>query len=144
MFFSCPPYFDLEQYSDLPNDASNQSTYEEFYAILDEAFTQAVTCLKDNRFAVVVCGDVRNKRDGAYYGFPSDIKRTFKRNGLALYNELILVDPVGTAAIRAANAMRTRKAIKVHQNVLVFYKGNTGKISKLFPAIEVQDESGDF
>lgn len=27
LLFSCPPYYDLEKYSDLPNDASNQKTY---------------------------------------------------------------------------------------------------------------------
>ena len=29
LLFSCPPYFDLEIYSDLPNDASNQNNYRE-------------------------------------------------------------------------------------------------------------------
>ena len=87
-FFSCPPYFDLEQYSDLPNDASNQPTYKQFYEIIDEAFTAAGECLKPDRFAVVVCGDVRNKKNGEYYRFPDDIKSTFQRNGFTLYNEL--------------------------------------------------------
>lgn len=143
LFFSCPPYFDLEQYSDLPNDASNQETYEDFYKIIDEAFTKAVGCLKDDRFAVVVCGDVRDKRDGRYYGFPDDIKQTMIRNGLVLYNEMILVDPVGTATIRANNNMKSRKVVKVHQNVLVFYKGDTRKISKVFPEIEVDVDASE-
>lgn len=144
LFFSCPPYFDLEQYSDLPNDASNQGTYEEFYAILDEAFTAAIKCLKDNRFAVVVCGDVRDKKTGEYCRFPDDIKDTFKRNGMVLYNELILVDQVGTARLRANQYMKNRKVVKVHQNVLVFYKGDTKAIKDTFPEIEVEvDESAD-
>ena len=50
LLFSCPPYFDLEVYSDLPNDASNQGTYEEFIAILDNAFKAAFGCLKENRY----------------------------------------------------------------------------------------------
>ena len=142
LFFSCPPYFDLEQYSELPNDASNQETYGEFYEIIDAAFTDAIKCLKDNRFAVVVCGDVRDKKTGAYYGFPDDIKATFKRNGMMLYNEIVLVDPVGTATIRAANNMATRKVVKVHQNVLVFYKGDTKQIKGIFPEIEVATDDG--
>ena len=144
LFFSCPPYFDLEQYSDLPNDASNQETYADFYKILDTAFMRAASCLKPNRFAVVVCGDVRNKKTGEYYRFPEDIKGSFARAGLCLYNELILVDPVGTATIRAGRYMQTRKVAKVHQNVLVFYKGDTKQISNEFPEIEVEDESADF
>lgn len=149
LLFSCPPYFDLEVYSDQENDASNQETYEEFYAILDTAFSNAIQCLNDNRFAVIVVGDVRNKKDGVYYDFPNDIKQTFKRNGMKLYNELILINPVGTAAVRASRSMNTRKVVKCHQNVLVFYKGDTGKIKDYFqeldfPAEEVfADESGD-
>lgn len=140
LFFSCPPYYDLEVYSDKPNDASNQKTYEEFYAILDEAFTNAVKCLKNNRFAVVVVGDVRNKKTGEYYGFMDDVKATFKRNGLKLYNEIILLNPVGTAAIRAAKYMESRKVAKIHQNVLVFYKGDTKAIAKEFEKIEYKEE----
>lgn len=144
LFFSCPPYFDLEQYSDLPNDASNQSSYADFYKIIDTAFANAIKCLKQDRFAVIVCGDVRDKKTGAYYGFPDDIKQTFKRNGMTLYNECVLVDPVGTATIRASNNMMTRKVVKVHQNVLVFYKGDTKAIKDTFPEIEVEvDESAD-
>lgn len=143
MYFSCPPYYDLEVYSDKPEDASNQETYEEFYQILDTAFRNAVKCLKENRFAVVVCGDIRDKKTGAYYGFPDDIKKTFIDCGCILYNELILVDPVGTARFRAKRLMRTRKATKVHQNVLVFYKGDTKKISSIYQDLGAEYESGD-
>ena len=38
LLFSCPPYFDLEVYSDLPNDASNQDSYEDFIQILKKRF----------------------------------------------------------------------------------------------------------
>lgn len=62
LFFSCPPYFDLEVYSDKENDASNQESYEDFYKILDTAFTNSMKALKQNRFAVVVVGDVRDKK----------------------------------------------------------------------------------
>lgn len=139
LFFSCPPYFDLEVYSDLENDASNKSTYKEFYAILDTAFTNAVKCLKNNRFAVVVAGDVRDKKNGAYYDFLGDIKQTFKRNGLILYNEMVLIDPVGTAAIRAARYMDTRKVAKTHQNILVFYKGETKAIKDEYPTLNFDE-----
>ena len=140
LLFSCPPYFDLEVYSDQANDASNQETYEDFYAILDAAFTGAIQCLKDNRFAVIVVGDVRSKKDGSYYDFPGDIKRTFKRNGMALYNELVLINNIGTGAVRASRNMRARKVVKCHQNVLVFYKGDTGKIKDHFPELNFPAE----
>lgn len=139
LFFSCQPYFDLEVYSDLENDASNQETYEDFYKILDEAFTKAVGCLKNNRFAVVVASDVRNKKTGGYYDFISDIKRTFTRNGCMIYNEIVLVNAVGTAAIRAGKYMKNRKVARVHQEVLVFYKGNASKIHSIFGDAKVAE-----
>lgn len=122
LLFSCPPYYDLEVYSDLENDASNQESYEEFLHILKTAFTGAVQCLKDNRFAVIVVGDIRDKKTGFYRSFPDDIKRIFQEAGMQLYNELILVNMLGTAAYRARRYMDTRKVAKVHQNVLIFYK----------------------
>lgn len=140
MLFSCPPYYDLEVYSDMENDASNQGTYEEFLQILDDAFTSALGCLKENRFAVIVVGDVRNKKTGAYYCFCDDVKNIFRRAGLHVINELILVEQVASAAIRAAKQMDSRKVCKTHQNVLVFYKGDPRKVKEHFAPITYTDE----
>lgn len=137
LLFSCPPYFDLEVYSDLPNDASNQGSYEEFIAILDRAFKAAYTCLKPNRFAVVVLGDVRSKANGVYYDFGGDVKRIFKEAGAHLYNELILIEMSSSVALRAQKYMESRKVAKMHQNVLVFYKGDPTQIRNEFPPIEM-------
>lgn len=141
LLFSCPPYFDLEHYSDLENDASNQNSYNDFIQILHDAFVSAIGCLKDNRFAVIVVGDVRDKHSGFYYDFCGDIKRIFKDGGMSLYNEIILVETGASTALRASRYMDTRKVAKMHQNILVFYKGNPKDIKKHFPKIEfTQDE----
>ncbi len=138
LVFSCPPYFDLEKYSDLPNDASNQKDYQSFLNILDNAFTGAIKCLKNNRFAVVVMSDVRDKK-GFYLPICDDITRIFKKNGMQLYNEIILVNVAGTAQIRAAQAMKNRKIVRTHQEVLVFYKGDVSKIKDEFKQVEVAE-----
>ena len=140
LFFSCPPYFDLEKYSDLENDASNQGTYENFIKILANAFKSALLCLKNDRFAVVVVGDVRDRKTGFYYNFVDDIKRIFKEGGAPLYNELILIETGASTALRASKYMDTRKVSKMHQNVIVFYKGNPKNIAKNFERIEFSDE----
>ena len=143
LIFSCPPYFDLEKYSDLPNDASNQKDYQSFINILDNAFTGAIKCLKNNRFAVIVMSDVRDKK-GYYLPICDDITRIFAKNGMSLYNEIILVNVAGTAQIRAASAMKNRKVVRTHQEVLVFYKGDVSKIKNDFKNIEVAEiESED-
>lgn len=136
LLFSCPPYYDLEIYSDDPRDASNQQTYEEFIGILDTAFKAALGCLKPNRFAVVVVGDVRNKDNGFYYDFVGDVKRIFREAGVGLYNEIILVETGASTALRASRYMESRKVAKMHQNVLVFYKGDPKDIKANFPKIE--------
>ena len=137
LLFSCPPYYDLEVYSDLSNDASNQKTYEDFIAILENAFKAAYTCLKPNRFAVIVIGEVRNKSNGVYYDFGGDIKRIFREAGAHLYNELILIEMSSSVALRAKKYMESRKVAKMHQNVLVFYKGDPTQIRNEFPVIEL-------
>src|SRR3990167_4239159 len=52
MIFSCPPYYDLENYSDDPNDLSNKVSYDDFILEYKEIIKKAVGKLKDNRFAV--------------------------------------------------------------------------------------------
>jgi len=140
LLFSCPPYFDLEKYSDLENDASNQDTYDEFLAIIENAFKSAISCLKENRFAVIVVGDVRDKKTGFYYNFIDDVKRIFKQNGMPLYNEIILIETGASTALRASRYMESRKVAKMHQNILVFYKGNPLKIKQYFKKIEYESE----
>lgn len=140
LLFSCPPYFDLEKYSDLPNDASNQGSYEDFIKILEKAFTGAVSCLKENRFAAICVGDVRDKNTGFYYDFCGDIKRIFKQNGMRLYNEIILVEQTASTALRASRYMDSRKVAKTHQHLLVFFKGDPKKIKKEFPKIEYKED----
>ena len=140
LLFSCPPYFDLEVYSDLDNDASNQGTYDEFLSIVVNAFKNALTCLKDDRFAVIVVGDIRDKKTGFYHNFVDDMKRIFKENGAALYNELILIETGASTALRASRYMESRKVAKMHQNILVFYKGDPKKIKQSFKKIEYASE----
>lgn len=142
--FSCPPYFDLEVYSDLENDASNQETFEEFYAILDEAFANAVKALKDDSFAVIVIGNVRGKKNGCYYDFRGEVVRTFENAGMQLYNDAILITPIGTAAMRSSVYMRSRKLANVHQQVLVFYKGDTSHIRDKFGDVSIDETLGGF
>lgn len=135
MFFSCPPYFNIEVYSDNKNDASNQETFDDFYAILDEAFSKSLQALKDNRFAVVVATDIRSS-SGGYYDFFERVRDTFERNGAVLYNNIILATPLGSSALRANKFMKSRKTVRVHQNVMVFFKGDTKTIKDIFPVIE--------
>jgi len=121
MVFSCPPYADLEVYSEDPNDLSTLK-YPEFKAAYFEIILKACSLLKPNTFACFVVGDVRDKK-GNYYNFVGDTVEAFRAAGLHYYNEAILVTAVGSLPIRAGRQFAaSRKLGKTHQNVLVFKK----------------------
>lgn len=131
LVFSCPPYHNLEKYSDHPLDLSNMN-YTDFLEAYSDIISTACRKLKDNRFAIFVVGDIRDNK-GAYRDFISSTKRIFQDNGLCLYNEMILLNQYGTAPLRAGLLFEAkRKTVKVHQNVLVFYKGDIEKIKDIY------------
>ena len=57
----------------------------------------------------------------------------------------IVAETGASTALRASRYMESRKVAKMHQNVLVFYKGNTKEIKNIYPKIEFsQDELTQF
>lgn len=136
--FSCPPYFDLEKYSDDPADLSNMD-YITFCEIYRSIITKSIAMLKQNRFACFVVGDIRDK-DGFYRDFVGETIRSFQDAGAILYNEIILVNVAGSLPVRIGRQFEGyRKVGKMHQNVLVFYKGDPKKIKEEFPEITVEE-----
>lgn len=134
--FSCPPYADLEVYSDNPADISTLG-YTEFKEAYFEIIKNACGLLKNNRFACFVVGDVRDKK-GNYYNFVSDTIGAFLDAGLKYYNEAILVTAVGSLPIRVGKQFSGgRKLGKTHQNILVFVKGDGKKAAEACGAVEV-------
>lgn len=126
--FSCPPYGDLEVYSDDPRDLS-QMLHVDFLKVYAEIIKKAVDLLRPDSFACFVVGDFRSK-DGFYRNFFADTISAFEASGARLYNEIILATPAGTAAMRAPKMWANRKVCKTHQNVLVFCKGNWKKAAE--------------
>jgi DNA modification methylase len=127
--FSCPPYADLERYSDDPSDISTLN-YEDFVKSYRQIIESSCSLLKQDRFACFVVGDVRDKR-GAYRNFVGDTIEAFRAAGLHYYNEAILVTMVGSLPIRAGKQFASsRKLGKTHQNVLVFVKGDGKKAAQ--------------
>lgn len=138
MIFSCPPYADLEVYSDKPNDLSNME-YEDFKKAYREIINKAVKKLKNDRFAVFVVGDIRDK-NGIYRNFVDFTKECFNEAGCGTYNEIILLDQLGTAPIRCQIPFNiSRKVTKVHQNVLVFYKGDIKNIKNNYKSLNFEN-----
>lgn len=136
--FSCPPYADLEVYSDDPKDISNMP-YPQFLSCYKHIIKGASERLKNDRFACFVIGEARGK-DGNYYGLVPDTIRAFEAAGLKFYNEAILVTAVGSLPIRAGRPfVATRKLGKTHQNVLIFVKGDGKKATQACGEIDISD-----
>ena len=122
--FTCPPYFNLEVYSDIDGDISNME-WDNFISCLNDIISKACQKLKNNRFFCIVIGDVRDKERTInwYRNLIGKTKQMIIDAGLHFYNDLILLDNIGTSAMRVEQAFIKRKVIKLHQNILVFYKG---------------------
>jgi DNA modification methylase len=129
LVFSCPPYADLEVYSDDPNDLSTLD-YADFKKAYFEIIKKTCNQLKPDSFACFVIGEVRDKK-GNYYNFVGDTIQAFLDAGLQYYNEAILVTAVGSLPIRVGKQFSSgRKLGKTHQNVLVFVKGDGKKATQ--------------
>lgn len=135
LFFSCPPYADLEVYSDKPNDLSNMS-HDEFFNVYKTCLQKTYAKLKPNRFAVVVTSEVRSKK-GGYISLVPETIRFMVEAGYSFWNDIILINTAGTLPLRAGRYMHTgRKVGRMHQNVLVFYKGDPKAIKNEFGEVQ--------
>jgi len=121
--FSCPPYYDLEIYSDDQRDLSLAADYPTFLAAYKEIIGAALRRLAANRFACWVVGEIRDA-DGLMRNFVGDTIAAFLACGAKLYNHAIMMLPLNTLPMRAPAALKaTAKLGMCHQHVLVFYKG---------------------
>ena len=127
--FSCPPYADLERYSDNPLDLSTMD-YDKFIEVYRAIIAACARMLKPNRFAGWVVGDVRDDK-GILRNFPGHTVDAFQAAGMGLYNESILVTSVGSLPIRTTRQfMAGRKMGRTHQQFYVFVKGDGKKAAE--------------
>ncbi|NSZ48435.1 DNA methyltransferase [Agrobacterium vitis] len=133
--FTCPPYGDLERYSNDPSDLSNMH-YDVFLGSFRAVVKQAARQLLDNRFAAFVVGDFRDK-NGIYRGFVNDTVNACKDAGLLFYNDAVLVTAGGSLPMRTRGSFEaSRKLGKGHQNVLIFVKGDPAMARKELGNVE--------
>jgi hypothetical protein len=145
LVFTCPPYVGLEVYSDDPRDLSTMP-YTKFSSAFRDIIARSCRMLKEDRFAVIVVGEVRGK-DGRYLGFVSDTVRAFEDAGTRFYNDAVLITVAGSLPVRIGKQFEAgRKLGKTHQNVLVFVKGDPKKATEACGPVDVSmewPENGD-
>jgi DNA modification methylase len=137
MIFTCPPYYDVETYSDDPTDLSTMD-YSEFNNVYEQIIRAAAETLRPNRFAVIVVGDARDAH-GILHDLRGETIRAAIQAGLSYVNGAVLITPVGSACISAARSfLGTRVLSKVHQDVLVFVKGDRKKAALVCGDVELE------
>lgn len=136
LIFTCPPYYDLEKYSDDPADLSTMP-YGQFDEVYGWIIAAAAAVLRPDRFAVIVVGDVRDPK-GRLRDLRGLTIRAAEAAGMTLASGAVLLTPIGSAARRASRAfLGTRTLARVHQNVLVFCKGDRKRAALACGDVEV-------
>lgn len=119
--FTCPPYYDLELYSDLPNDLSNAKTYEDYLEMLKKVLFNIYTMLNKDCFAVFVVGNFRNRK-GELQHLNGDLIRLGKEVGFKLWDELIWEGASNVALTRCGKFETNRKSVRMHEYIIILKK----------------------
>lgn len=117
---TCPPYYDLEVYSDDPNDISALGSYQEFNASMWLSANAHRERIRPGGFVCVVVGLFRNKKSGELVDFPADTVENFKDAGFIYWQHIILSKNFASAAQRAGNAWKGLKLVPRFENLLIF------------------------
>ncbi len=120
--FTGPPYWNVEVYSDDPDDFSTFKTYEEFddgmYAVAEAHYP----VMKPNSFVCLTAANFRDKKTGGLIDFRGDTVRNYQDAGFLFHQDVILSKNFGSAAKRSTNAWKGKKLVPTHEHLLVFQK----------------------
>lgn len=120
--FTCPPYYDLEQYSDDPNDLSNLGSYDEFNTAIAKCAAAHYPLMKPGAFVCIVVGPFRDKKTKELRDFPGDTVINFRKAGFSYHQQIVLVKNAASAAVRSTNAWKGHKLVPTHEFLLVLKK----------------------
>lgn len=120
---TCPPYGDLERYSDDPRDLSAMA-WETFTIHYAEALRSAIESMSADRYIGIVISDIRGK-DGGYRGLP-DLTRTILRDeGVTIVGDMVILDPIGRKHLTGWKLLgQSRKPTRVHQEMVIGVVGD--------------------
>jgi len=118
---TCPPYYNLETYSDLPDDLSNLPTYEAFNYGMFASAVANMRVLKPGAFMCIVVGLFRDKQ-GELVDFRGHTVTNFREAGFTFWQDVILSKNFGSAAQRSTNSWKGRKLVPIHEHLLIFRK----------------------
>jgi hypothetical protein len=122
---TCPPYFNLETYSDLPQDLSNLGSYNEFHEAMFHSMQSYFRALKPGAFLCVVTCPFRlgaRKDENELVDFPGDTIDNARMAGFILWQKIVLSRNFASAACRSTTSWAGKKLVPRHEELLVFRK----------------------
>jgi hypothetical protein len=137
---TCPPYGDLERYSDDPADLSTM-TYPDFLHAYRTILDASLALLRRDRYLCVIVGDVRDPH-GGYRGLPDDTRRVLRDAGCTVIADIVILDPLGSKQMVAARTFEAGRLVqRVHQYLIVAVKGDRMRAAaRLRRVTDVQPE----
>ena len=116
---TCPPYHNLETYSDQVDDISNMPNYAAFNAAMWMCACSHFNIMKPGAFVCIVIGNFRDKH-GELIDFRGHTVQNFKEAGFLFWQDIILSKNFASAAKRAGNAWKGKKLVPRHEHLLIF------------------------
>jgi DNA modification methylase len=123
MLFTCPPYWEMEQYSidnPIPGDLSMLKTYSEFEIEYKKRFSNVVPYIKDNGLCSVVISNYR--KDGEFIPLEYLTINTFFELGWKIYDMIILEMNPAARQPYYSQAVTKRRQLTTHEYLLIFHK----------------------
>jgi len=116
--FTCPPYYDLELYSNMNEDLSNAKTYNDYLLMLKDVLKNTYNLLQEESLAVFVIGNFRNKK-GNLEHLNGDLIRLAKEVGFNLWDEIIWQGASNVALTRCGKFEVNRKCVRMHEYIII-------------------------
>ena len=140
LVFTCPPYWDMEKYSDNPRDLSTFKTYDDFLEGCNRRLEIASSYLKENGFLIVVLMDFRNK--GVFHSWHTDTIEYFHSNtDFKLYDTILWEMSPAKRHPLYPQALLNRRMLNTHEYCLVFNRKTQPELREFYDKKLNEDEN---
>jgi hypothetical protein len=124
---TCPPYYNLEVYSDDGRDLSNAPTYTDFLRGMSSVISETGKILRVGALSAWVVGLIRSP-DGALLSLHHDITRLHSIHGFSSLEEVVVSQENNGAIQRVGQFEKGhRHLVRTHEYVLLFRNDGLAK-----------------
>lgn len=123
LIMTCPPYWNIEEYEDVPNQLSRLESYNDFMKNIDMCIKNIYRVMKPGAFCCWVCADFRGwSGEGVFYPFHVDSMNSFTSHGLKFHDICVIQNQSPFAALQMVKVAAKRYTSKIHEYLLVYRK----------------------